>query len=63
LPSFGFSLIWFFLIILAYLPATSLNGLSPLIPIGAGLVWIGIGLLVVRRISSAANMATASGWF
>jgi hypothetical protein len=29
--------------------------MPPLIPIGAGLVWIGIGLLVVRRISSAAN--------
>jgi hypothetical protein len=55
LMSFGFSLAWFFLIILAYLPATSLNGLSPLIPIGAGMVWIGIGLLIVRRISSAAD--------
>jgi hypothetical protein len=55
LLSFGFSLAWFLMIILAYLPATSLNGMSPLIPIGAGLVWIGIGLLVVRRISSAAD--------
>jgi hypothetical protein len=55
LMSFGFSLAWFFLIVLAYLPAASLNALSPLIPIGAGLVWIGIGLLVVRRISSAAD--------
>jgi hypothetical protein len=55
LLSFGFSLVWFFRIILAYLPAASLNGLSPLIPIGVGLAWIGIGLLVVRRISSAAD--------
>ncbi|MEJ2598861.1 MAG: hypothetical protein P8Z00_11045 [Anaerolineales bacterium] len=55
LLAFGFSLVWFFMIVLAYLPAASLNGMPPLIPIGAGLVWIGIGLLVVRRISSAAN--------
>jgi hypothetical protein len=55
LLSFGFSLIWFFRIILAYLPATSLNGLPMLIPIGVGLAWIGVGLLVVRRISSAAD--------
>jgi hypothetical protein len=55
LLSFGFSLVWFFRIILAYLPATSLNGLPLLIPIGVGLAWIGVGLLVVRRISSAAD--------
>jgi hypothetical protein len=53
LMAFGFGLVWFFLIILAYVPAASFNGLSPLIPIGAGLFWIGIGLLVLRRISSA----------
>jgi putative Ca2+/H+ antiporter (TMEM165/GDT1 family) len=55
LLSFGFSLVWFFLIILAYLPAASLNGMPPFIPIGVGLAWIGIGLLVVRRISAAAD--------
>ncbi len=53
LMAFGFGLAWFFLIILAYVPAASLNGLSPFVPIGAGLFWIGIGLLVLRRISSA----------
>ena len=51
--AFGFGLAWFFLIILAYVPAASLSGVSPLIPIGVGLVWIGLGLLVLRRISSA----------
>jgi hypothetical protein len=55
LMSFGFSLAWFFLIVLAYLPATSLNGIFPLIPIAAGLVWVGIGLLILQHISSTAD--------
>lgn len=55
LLSFGFSLAWFFLIVLAYLPATSLNGLFPLIPIAAGLIWVGIGLLIFGHISSTAD--------
>ena len=53
LMAFGFGLAWFFLIILAYVPAASLSGVSPLIPIGVGLAWVGLGLLVLRRISSA----------
>ena len=53
LMAFGFGLAWFFLIILAYVPAASLSGVSPLIPIGVGLAWIGLGLLVLRHISSA----------
>jgi len=55
--SSGFSLAWFFLIILAYLPAATLHGASPLIPIAVGWVWVGLGLLAgtVRVWSSRAD--------
>ena len=55
LMAFGFGLAWFYLIALAFVPATTVNGASPLIPIGGGLVWIGLGLIVVQRISSAVD--------
>jgi hypothetical protein len=53
LMAFGFGLTWFYLIALAFEPAALVNGASPLIPIGVGLAWIGLGLIVVQRISSA----------
>jgi len=55
LMAFGFGLAWFYLIALAFVPATTVNGATPLIPIGGGLVWIGLGMIVVKRISSAVD--------
>lgn len=51
LLAFVHSLAWFVLIALAYLPASTFPGVSPLIPVGAGLVWVIVGLLVVRYLS------------
>lgn len=54
--AFLFSVFWWVLVGLAYIPASSFPGVSPLIPIGIGLAWAGLALLVVRSLSSA------SGW-
>ncbi|CAN5867793.1 hypothetical protein BH10CHL1_BH10CHL1_50460 [soil metagenome] len=54
--AFGHGLAWFVLIILGYLPATTLPGVSPLLPIGLGLLWIVLGLWFVRYLS------VAPGW-
>ncbi|MGO8947009.1 MAG: hypothetical protein ACLQUY_04970 [Ktedonobacterales bacterium] len=54
--AFTFALIWWILVVFAYLPASSLPAFSPLIPIGIGLAWAGLALLVVRYLS------TARGW-
>lgn len=51
----GFGLTWFLLIALPYVPGDSLGGVSPLIPIGVGVLWILLGLWVLRRITSAAD--------
>jgi cadmium resistance protein CadD (predicted permease) len=48
LMAFGHSLAWFYLIALAYVPASTLPGVSAFIPIGIGATWVGLGLLVVR---------------
>lgn len=53
LMAFVHSLVWFVLIFLAFIPATTFPGVSPLIPIGIGLAWIGLGLLVLRYMSSS----------
>ncbi len=42
--AFGHWLAWFVLIILGYLPATMLPGVSPLLPIGIGLDWAGVAV-------------------
>jgi hypothetical protein len=51
--AFGHSLAWFVLIALAYIPSAMFPGVSPLIPIAIGLVWVGLALLVVRYLSDA----------
>jgi len=55
LMAFGFGLVWFYLIALAFVPASTTNNASPLIPIGIALAWIGTGLIVLRHISSAVD--------
>jgi len=52
LMAFGHGLAWFILIVLAYMPAVSLPGVSPLVPIGIGLAWVGLGLIVVSALSN-----------
>jgi hypothetical protein len=54
--AFGFGLAWFLLIGMAFVPAASFQSASPLVPIGFGLAWVGLGLAIVRWIS------TAAGW-
>jgi len=51
LLAFGHGLAWFVLIGLAYIPASALPGVSPLIPIVIGLAWVGLALLVVGHLS------------
>jgi hypothetical protein len=51
--AFLFGVFWWVLVGLAYIPASSFPGVSPLIPIGIGLAWAGLALLVVRTLSSA----------
>jgi hypothetical protein len=53
--AFGFGLVWFLMIGLAFIPAVTFHGASPIVPMAIGLVWIGVGLSVVSRISTAAN--------
>jgi len=53
LMAFAHGLVWFVLIALAYLPATLLPGVSPLLPIGIAVVWVALALLVVRYLSAA----------
>jgi hypothetical protein len=53
LIAFLFGLFWFVLIAFPYLDSALLPGLSPLIPIGFGLVWGGLAVLFVRSQSSA----------
>jgi len=52
LMAFGFGLTWFYLIALAFIPASTTNDASPFIPIGVALAWVGLGLIVLTRISS-----------
>jgi len=51
LLAFVHGLAWFVLIGLAYFPASSLPGVSPLIPIGMGLAWVGLALIIIRYLS------------
>ena len=53
LMAFVHSLAWFVLIALAFIPASEFPGVTALIPIGIGLAWVGLGLLVVRFLSRA----------
>jgi hypothetical protein len=55
LLTFGFGLAWFIVIALAYLPAATFHGASPVIPITVGILWIMLGLFIVQRFSTAAN--------
>ncbi len=50
--AFGHGLAWFVLIALAYFPAATFPGVSPLLPIGIGLVWVALALLAVRYLSA-----------
>jgi hypothetical protein len=52
LMAFGHGLLWFVLIALAFLPATLFPGVSPLLPIAIGLIWVGLALLSVRYLSA-----------
>lgn len=54
--AFIFGLLWWVLVVCAYLPAASVPNATPLIPIGIGLAWAALALLVVRY------LAAASGW-
>lgn len=56
LITFLFGFFWWLMIALAYINASVFHGASPLIPLGIGLVWAGLALLVVRYLS------TANGW-
>jgi hypothetical protein len=49
--AFVFALIWWLLIAFAYVPASTFNNASPLVPIGFGLVWGLLSLLVIRALS------------
>lgn len=51
--AFGHGLVWFMLIALAFFPATMLPGVSPLLPIGIALIWVGLALVIVRFLSAA----------
>ena len=53
LLAFVHCLVWFVLIALAYFPASTFPGVSPLIPVGVGLAWVILGLGVVRYLSRA----------
>jgi hypothetical protein len=53
--AFGFGVAWFLMIGLAFVPPATLQGISPIVPIVIGLIWIGLGLSIVWRISSAGN--------
>ena len=53
--AFGFGVAWFLMIGLAFVPPATLQGISPIVPIVIGLIWIGVGLSIVWRISSAGN--------
>jgi len=54
--AFGFGLVWFLFIALPYVPPSGLQGMSPLVPIAAGLVWIAAGLFILMR------AAAGVGW-
>lgn len=54
--AFILGLFWWTLVVFAYLPASALPGVSPLIPIGIGLAWAVLSLFVVRFLSKT------SGW-
>jgi len=51
LVAFIHGLAWFLLIVLAYIPASVFQGITPAIPIAIGLAWVGLGLLAVRYLS------------
>ena len=53
--AFGFGVAWFLMIGLAFVPPATFQGISPIVPIVIGLIWIGLGLSIVWRISSAGN--------
>jgi MFS family permease len=55
LLAFGFGLLWFLMIGLAFIPTATFKGASPVVPMIIGLAWIGVGLFVVSRISTALN--------
>ena len=55
LLAFGFGLLWFIMIGLPYIPANSLQGVSPVAAMVIGLAWIGVGLAIVSYISNAAG--------
>jgi hypothetical protein len=50
--AFIFSLFWWLLIALPYIPASTFGGTSPLIPIGIGLIWAALALLTIGYLSS-----------
>jgi hypothetical protein len=53
--SFGFGVVWFFMIGLAFIPPATFKDISAIVPIVIGLFWIGLGLSIVWWISSAGN--------
>jgi hypothetical protein len=55
LIAFIFGLFWWILVILAYLPADTVSGGSPLIPIIFGAAWGLLTFVTVRWLSGAAN--------
>jgi hypothetical protein len=53
--AFGFGVVWFLMIGLAFIPSATFKDISPIVPIVIGLFWIGLGLSIVWWISSAGN--------
>ncbi len=49
--AFIHGLIWFVLIALAYVPADKIPGATPVIPITFGIIWVSLGLLILRYLS------------
>ncbi|MGE5601698.1 MAG: hypothetical protein ACM30E_01530, partial [Nitrososphaerales archaeon] len=54
--AFVFGLVWWLLVVFAFLDRAMLPGLSPVAPLVAGLGWAGLAWLTVRR------LARAGGW-
>jgi hypothetical protein len=53
--AFVFGLLWWLMVVFSHLDQAMVPGLSPLVPIVAGLLWGGLAYVIVRRLSSAAD--------
>ena len=51
--AFVFGLFWWLLVAFAYIPASTMHGASPLIPVFFALIWAGLTLLVITSLAVA----------